>query len=83
MTDFLGKRVPKKKRLKNTKKNWKFAAICLSGTCGDFFIEVVYHESMKRKLISNLYMSVGVMEDYKLRDLRASHTLGWSWNWKT
>jgi hypothetical protein len=27
-------------------------------------------------------MSVGVMEDYKLRDLRASHTLGWSWNWK-
>jgi hypothetical protein len=28
-------------------------------------------------------MSVGVMEDYKLRDLRASHTLGWSWNWKT
>jgi hypothetical protein len=24
-------------------------------------------------------MSVGVMEDYKLRDLRASHTLGWSW----
>jgi len=28
-------------------------------------------------------MSVGVMEDYKLRDLRVSHTLGWSWNWKT
>jgi hypothetical protein len=24
-------------------------------------------------------MSVGVMEDYKLRDLRASHTLGWSY----
>jgi hypothetical protein len=24
----------------------------------------------------NLYMSVGVMEDYKLRDLRASHTVG-------
>jgi hypothetical protein len=23
-------------------------------------------------------MSVGVMEEYKLRDLRASHTLGWS-----
>jgi hypothetical protein len=23
------------------------------------------------------------MEDYKLRDLCASHTLGWSWNWKT
>jgi hypothetical protein len=35
---------------------------------------VVYYESMKRKLIQNLYMSVGVMEDYKLRDLRASHT---------
>ncbi len=28
-------------------------------------------------------MSVGVMEDYKLRDLRASHTLGWSWNWSS
>jgi hypothetical protein len=28
-------------------------------------------------------MSVGVMEDYKLRDLRASHTLGWSCNWNT
>jgi hypothetical protein len=28
-------------------------------------------------------MSVGVMEDYKLRDLRASHTVGWSWNWNT
>jgi hypothetical protein len=28
-------------------------------------------------------MSVGVMEDYKLRDLRTSHTLGWSWNWNT
>jgi hypothetical protein len=25
-------------------------------------------------------MSVGVMEDYKLRDLRVSHTLGRSWN---
>jgi hypothetical protein len=30
---------------------------------------------MKRKLISNLHMNVGVMKDYKLRDLRASHTL--------
>jgi hypothetical protein len=30
-------------------------------------------------------MSVGVMKDYKLklRDLRSSHTLGWSWNWNT
>jgi hypothetical protein len=36
---------------------------------------VVYYESMKRNY-ENLYMSVGVMEDYKLRDLRASHTLG-------
>jgi hypothetical protein len=28
-------------------------------------------------------MSVGVMKDYKLkqRNLRSSHTLGWSWNW--
>jgi hypothetical protein len=30
-------------------------------------MKVVYYESMKRKLIYNLYMSVGVMEDYKLR----------------
>ncbi len=44
---------------------------------------VVYYESMKRKVIQNLYMNVGVMKDYKLRDLRASHTLGWSWNWNT
>ncbi len=36
---------------------------------------VVCYESMKRKLIQNLYMSVGVMEDYKLRDLHASHTV--------
>jgi hypothetical protein len=30
-------------------------------------------------------MSVGVMKDYKLklRDLRVSDTLGWSWNWNT
>ena len=30
-------------------------------------------------------MSVGVMKDCKLKlsDLRASHTLGWSWNWNT
>jgi hypothetical protein len=27
----------------------------------------------------NLYMNVGVMKDYKLRDLRASLTLGWLW----
>jgi hypothetical protein len=41
---------------------------------------VVYYESMKRKLkIKPIYMSVGVMEDYKLRDLRASHTLGCDW----
>jgi hypothetical protein len=29
---------------------------------------VVYYESMKRKLIQNLYMNVGAMKDYKLRD---------------
>ncbi len=28
-------------------------------------------------------MNVGVMKDYKLRELRASHTLGWSWYWNT
>ncbi len=26
-------------------------------------------------------MNVGVMKDYKLRDLLTSHTLGWSWYW--
>jgi hypothetical protein len=26
-------------------------------------------------------MNVGVMKDYKLRDLCVSHTLGWSWYW--
>jgi hypothetical protein len=31
--------------------------------------EVVYFESMKRKLKIKLYTSVGVMKDYKLRDL--------------
>jgi hypothetical protein len=25
----------------------------------------------------------GGMKNYKLRDLHASHTLGWSWNWNT
>jgi len=28
-------------------------------------------------------VGVGVMKDYKLKDLRVSHTLGWSWNWNT
>jgi hypothetical protein len=30
-------------------------------------------------------MSVGVMKDWKLklRNLLASYTLGWSWNWNT
>ena len=59
---------------------------------------VVYYESIKRELktepiyecryderLKSRYMSVGVMKDYKikLRNLRASHTLGWSWNWNT
>jgi hypothetical protein len=34
----------------------------------------IYYESMNRKLIQNLYMNVGVMKDYKLRDLLASHS---------
>jgi hypothetical protein len=30
-------------------------------------------------------MSIGVTKDYKLKvkNLHASHTLGWSWNWNT
>ena len=35
------------------------------------------------EIYENLYMSVGVLKDYKLRNLHASHTLGWSWNWNT
>jgi hypothetical protein len=33
----------------------------------------------------NMYVSVGVMKDYKLklRNLLVSHTLSWSWNWNT
>ena len=39
----------------------------------------------KLKTKDKMYMSVGVMKDYKLklRKLRVSHTLGWSWNWNT
>jgi hypothetical protein len=39
----------------------------------------------KVKTKDKMYMSVGVMKDYKLklRKLCASHTLGWSWNWNT
>ena len=51
---------------------------------GEAFIFLLWINEAKAKAFEtmwNLYMSVGVMEDYKLRDLRASHTLGWSWNW--
>ncbi len=49
------------------------------------FLFVVYFESIKRELKIKPNMSVGVMKDYelKLRDLHASHTMGWSWNWNT
>jgi hypothetical protein len=38
---------------------------------------VVYYESIKRELKIRVYMSVGVMKDYKLklRNLNSSHTL--------
>jgi hypothetical protein len=41
------------------------------------YIEVVYYETTKRELKKDLYMSVGVMKDekLKLRDLHVSHTL--------
>jgi hypothetical protein len=48
------------------------AAVQLTGG-GD--MSLLIYESMKRKLSKPLYESVGVMEDYKLRDLRAWHTL--------
>jgi hypothetical protein len=39
----------------------------------------------KVKTKDKMYMSVGVMKDYKLKlwKLLASHTLGWLWNWNT
>jgi len=39
----------------------------------------------KEKKQGFVSMSVGVMKDYKLklRKLRVSDTLGWSWNWNT
>ncbi len=54
-------------------KSKEFTLLVYTGFC-----IFVYYESMKRKLILKLYMNVGVMKDYKLRDLRAPHTLGWS-----
>ena len=45
---------------------------------------VVYFKSINRESkIRCIY--VGVMKDYKLklRNLHASDTLGWSWNWNT
>jgi hypothetical protein len=46
---------------------------------------VVYYESIKRKLKTKYIWGVGVMKDYNLtlRNLLASHTLSWSWNWNT
>ena len=45
----------------------------------------VYYESIKRELKISLYMSVGVMKDYKLKltNLHDSHTLGGSGDWNT
>ncbi len=39
----------------------------------------------KAKPEDKMYMSVGVMKDYKLklRKLRDSITQGWPWNWNT
>ena len=39
----------------------------------------------KTKTKDKMYMSVGVMKDYKLKlkNLLSSRTLGWSWNWNT
>jgi hypothetical protein len=43
----------------------------------------VYYEVIKRELREDLYMSVGVMKDQKvkLRDLHTSHTLGGEGDW--
>jgi hypothetical protein len=44
---------------------------------------VVYYESMKRKLKTKPIYECRCNGRLKLRDLRSSHTLGWSWNWNT
>ncbi len=72
-------------RVENRKHRTRKSLNCSSClTSGLFFF--YYYESVKRELkIGSIYMSVGVMKDYKLkrRNLHASHTLGWSWNWNT
>jgi len=49
----------------------------------NFFWSLLWINKAKTK--KKMYMSVGVMKDYKLklRKLRTSHTLGWPWNWNT
>jgi hypothetical protein len=46
---------------------------------------VVYYEWIKWNLKTKYIWGVGVMKDSNLilRNLRASHTLSWSWNWNT
>ncbi len=53
-------------------------------------LSVLYTENCllwinKAKTKDKMYMSVGVMKDYKpeLIKLLDSHTLGWPWNWNT
>ena len=48
-------------------------------------LKVVYYESIKRDLKIKTIYECRCMKDYKLklRNLHASHTLGWSWNWNT
>ena len=49
------------------------------------FGRIVYYESIKRELkIRGIYeCRCDERLQTKLRNLRASHTLGWSWNWNT
>ncbi len=42
-----------------------------------------YYESMKRKLWKPIYECRCNERLQKLRNLYATHTLGWSWNWNT
>ncbi len=50
-----------------------------------FYVVKWQHSSFLLRLQKKLSLNVGVMKDYKLelRNLHASHALGWSRNWNT
>jgi hypothetical protein len=44
---------------------------------------VIYYESIKRELKRRLIYEYRCDERLKLRNLHASQTMDWSWNWNT